>query len=393
MGHKSLGATLLVAGTCIGAGMLGLPISTSIGGFFGSAAALFISWIFMSASALLMLEVSLWFPGETNLISMIQRTIGVKASYFAWFIYVFFLYALMAAYTTVAGKMIDESLLVPVGSVVLCLLFGLAIYLGSSWTDHINRWLMLGLFIFYCALVWNLVPHVSGEYLFCGQPLRLIRTGPLLITTFGFHHLIPSLKTYLNQDIKSLRRAILLGSFLSLAVYIIWQMLILGSLPLEGTGGLLSLLEGEMKEGKQSVLELSYLLSQKTQDSNIGLFFNGFSFCAILTSFIGVAFGLFDFFADGLSIQKTSIGRIQLVTLTFVPPLLISIFFPQFLKILQLAGIFATILLLLFPVLMVFYGRYLKKIPTEENYQVCGGKILLLLVMVFSVMIFGLSLF
>ena len=33
--HKTLGGILLVAGTSIGAGMLALPISTGIGGFFG----------------------------------------------------------------------------------------------------------------------------------------------------------------------------------------------------------------------------------------------------------------------------------------------------------------------------------------------------------------------
>jgi len=39
-----LGGAFLIAGTCIGAGMLGLPIKTAAGGFFPSAGLFAVVW-------------------------------------------------------------------------------------------------------------------------------------------------------------------------------------------------------------------------------------------------------------------------------------------------------------------------------------------------------------
>src|SRR5579872_4553273 len=96
--NKIVGGAMLVAGTCIGAGMLGLPVSTAAGGFFPSVGAFFFCWFMMLMSALFMLEVSLWYPEETNFITMAKSTLGRKGEIVAWCAYVLFLYAIMTAY-------------------------------------------------------------------------------------------------------------------------------------------------------------------------------------------------------------------------------------------------------------------------------------------------------
>ena len=48
---RLVGAVLLVAGTCIGAGMLGMPILTGAAGFVPSIAAFVGGWLFMVVSA------------------------------------------------------------------------------------------------------------------------------------------------------------------------------------------------------------------------------------------------------------------------------------------------------------------------------------------------------
>jgi tyrosine-specific transport protein len=109
-----------------------------------------------------------------------------------------------------------------------------------------------------------------------------------------------------------------------------------------------------------------------------------FALSAILTSFIGVALGLFDFFADGFHIKKNLLGKLGLAFLTFLPPILIAIYCPQFLKALHYAGLFAAILLVIYPVLMVWWGRY--RLNIAAGYRVMGGKPLLV-----ATLIFGLS--
>lgn len=75
--NRTLGGVLLVAGTTIGAGMLALPIVTGFAGFWPSALMLIVFWVFMTYTALLLLEVNLWMekPGG-NMIAMAEMTLG-----------------------------------------------------------------------------------------------------------------------------------------------------------------------------------------------------------------------------------------------------------------------------------------------------------------------------
>lgn len=385
--NRIFGGAMLVSGTCIGAGMLGLPISTAASGFYPSAIAFVFCWIMMTCSALFMLEVSLWYPEETNLITMARSTLGKMGESIAWVCYVLFLYALMAAYTSGAAGLLADSLeklgLNPKwGMWIVISLFALVVYLGAKWVDGVNRLFMIMLVATYFALVFHVVPQVSPTLLSAGHPKFLFSTAPLLVTSFGFHLLIPSLKNYMHGDVKSLRLAIILGSLLPLAVYLLWELLILGVVPVSGDQGLVAMMNAEKSSGRQAVVELTQLLSQILQNHRITFFVSTFALSAILTSFIGVALGLFDFFADGFHIQKTLVGKLILAFLTFLPPILIAIYCPQFMRALHYAGMFAAVLLVIYPVLMVWWGRYRLKIAS--GYQVMGGKPLLLITLVFG---------
>ena len=52
------GGILLVAGCCIGAGMLGLPVLSAQAGFAPSILMFFVCWLFMARTGLLLLEVN-----------------------------------------------------------------------------------------------------------------------------------------------------------------------------------------------------------------------------------------------------------------------------------------------------------------------------------------------
>lgn len=384
---RILGSAMLVAGTCIGAGMLGLPISTAAAGFYPSSAAFVFCWAMMTLSAFLMLEVSLWYPKETNLITMAQATLGNKGKAIAWFTYVLFLYALMTAYTTGAVAML-ESLFPKMGidpnwaAWIVVGFFATIVYFGARSVDWFNRILMVGLIASYIALVTKVIPQISHDLLRDGHMKYLWTVGPLLVTSFGFHLLIPSLKNYLDSDIKGLRIAIFFGSLLPLVVYLFWEVLVLGVIPLKGPGGLVAILHAEQTEGKQAIIELTQLLSHILQQPIVTLFAKGFGLCALLTSFIGVALGLFDFFADGFKIRKTTQGKLLLALLTFLPPVLIAIFYPRFMIALRYAGIFAAILLVIFPAVMVWSGRY--HLNIKSAYRVWGGKAVVLLTFLFG---------
>ncbi|MGL5262987.1 MAG: aromatic amino acid transport family protein, partial [Candidatus Rhabdochlamydia sp.] len=57
---RILSAAFLISGTCIGGGMLALPVETSQMGFFPSLLAMAFTWIFMTVTGLLLVEANLW---------------------------------------------------------------------------------------------------------------------------------------------------------------------------------------------------------------------------------------------------------------------------------------------------------------------------------------------
>ena len=96
-----------------------------------------------------------------------------------------------------------------------------------------------------------------------------------------------------------------------------------------------------------------------------------------------MALCLTDFLSDGLQLEKKGGNNILIHLLTFLPALGIAIFFPNmFIKALEYAGIYATVLLILLPAWMAWSGRYRKKVT--QGFTVPGGKILLGIIIIFS---------
>lgn len=385
-----VGGSFLVAGTCIGAGMLGLPVQTGPAGFTATALLFIGCWAIMLFTALCMLEATLYCPGETNLISMMHKTLGKKGGIFAWIVYVLFFYSLMAAYISGGSAIITEALrrIFPnlpyaVGTTGYVGVFALVVAYGTVWVDWLNRFLMAGLIVAYALLIHFIAPFVDTTYLSQGNAMALIPALPLIVTTFGFHLLIPSLKQYLAEKPDHLRISIFWGSVLSLVIYLVWIFLIMGMIPIDGLNGLTSLGEaGDPNVRLVQVLDLKFsspLLTSAIQ------FFTLF---ALFSSVIGVSLALFDFFADGLKISRDHGGKLKLGFLTFGFPTLFAYASPEgFLIALRYAGIFASILLILFPIVMVWVGRYHLKLASP--YHVKGGKILLILAAIFGLSVIG----
>ncbi len=387
--HGSLmGGGLLISGTCIGAGMLGLPVVTAAAGFYPTLGAFLLVWCFMTFSALAYLEVCLRFKDDTNLISMAGKTLGPVAKSIAWFAFLFFLMSLMSAYTAGGTNMlarIGDQYFDEMGVFMIALIFiipfMLMVYLGTIWVDRLNRLLMIGLiatFVGLCALALQLEP--AHAFYPVGNPKYLLFTLPLLVTSFGYHLLIPSLKDYLGHNVKKLRLVILIGSCAPFAIYAIWELIIIYLIPTWGDGGLVSMLESGLDPANAMTASLA------THGNLILQIVTWFSFFALTSSFLGVGLGIFDFLSDGFKIRKAGHGRLILSFLTFGPPLLFTFLFPHgFLLALGYAGIFASVLLILYPVCMAWSARYVHKL--KGPYQMSGGKPLLAITFVFGVIV------
>ncbi len=363
---RLIGGILLVAGTAIGAGMLALPVISAFAGFFPSLWGLIACWAFMFATAWLILEVNLACPGDVNLISMAGRTLGTPGKLVCWVTYLLLLYSLTAAYLSGSAPLLLHALhaltgwLAPLwlGLCLMLVLFGLFVYLGTRSVDYVNRLLMGGLLISYACLVASLPSHVQWPLVARADLSALSLAIPVMITSFGFHIIIPTLTTYLRHNAKQLRLTILIGSLLPLGVYVLWEFFVLGIVPLDGSPGLIA----SWQAGESGAVPLAAILGSGW----ISKVANAFSFFAIITSFLGVSLSLSDFLGDGLKLHRFTWGREGACLLTFVPPFVFALAYPRgFLLALQYASVFVAILLGVLPTLMAWrlpkYRSHLKK--------------------------------
>jgi len=381
-----VGATLLIGGSCVGAGMLGLPIVTGLCGFYPSLIIMILAWAFMTSTALLMLEVQSWFSKDVNLITMVGHSLGKWGQKLSWLLYLFLFYSLLVAYqagigmdvSSMTAQIIGYSIPTWAGTSFFILLFGCILYTGTHKVDFFNRFLMTGKILTYLGIITVGMTHITPYLLTRTNIHTIFFSLPILVVSFGFHNMIPTIRSYLKGDLKRTRIAILSGSLFALFVYIVWDLIVLGIVPLEGEYGLIA----SLQSGKDASVSIAGILGS----SWVTFFAGGLAFFSLLTSLLLQSLALVHFLADGF--QTKNKESVPLILLVFIPPFLLSILKPEiFFKALNFAGgICAVILFGLIPVFMVWRGRYQMKLASI--HQMVGGKLTLICILIFALSIF-----
>lgn len=382
-----VGGILLIGGSCIGAGMLALPILTGLGGFFPSIGMFFLAWAFMTITALLLVEVNGWFANQVNIVSMAGHSLGNLGRVLSWILYLFLFYSLQVAYIAGSGSLSSTffhylfAWNIPfwAGSLFFVLLFGYVVLLGTRSVDLWNRCFMALKIAAFIGLIALGMQSIKSELLLRSDPPKAIFALPILVISFGFHNMIPSLTAYMKGDLKRVRKTILGGSLLALGIYLIWQFIVLGIVPLQGPSGIIDSLAND-KEASQAVA--GFLGSSWVSD-----FAQILAFFAILTSFLAQSLSLVHFLADGFKISYKKKESPLLCILALAPPLIFALIYPKlFFSALNFAGgICAVTLFGILPATMVWIGRYRKNLISR--YQVYGGRTLLILIFLFSVFV------
>jgi tyrosine-specific transport protein len=350
--NRTLGSIFIVAGTTIGAGMLAMPLAAAGVGFSVTLMLLVCLWALMCYTALLLLEVYQHVPADTGLGSLAARYLGRYGQWITGFSMMFLMYALTAAYISGAGELIASSVndwfgssITPAtGAICFALIGGGVVCVGTSLVDLFNRFLFSAKILFLIVMLVLLAPHVHKVNLLT-LPLEkglALSAIPVIFTSFGFHGSVPSIVSYMNGDIRKLRRVFMIGSAIPLIAYIFWQLVTLGSIDSSTFVGLMA---------EHSGLN-GFLLALRdvVTSSHVELAVHLFADLALATSFLGVALGLFDYLADLFQRRNTAAGRLQTGAITFLPPLAFALFYPRgFVMALGYAGVALSVLALLLP--------------------------------------------
>ena len=384
MRNKTLGCTLLIIGTSIGAGMLALPLASGRAGLELSAMILIGIWALMTYTGLLVLEVNTSAAPDTdNFSSMAQNTAGPIARSLAWICIICLLYSLTWAYisggASLLGPLVNSTLTwcnIPglstpqsqlIGATLFTTLLGFTLWHSTAAVDAVNRSFISLKMILLIICMSLLLPHIHTDFLRSSPQTLTIGLGlaPIFLASFGYHTVIPSLTQYYNNA-KQLKTSIIIGTSVPLALYLLWLICTLGLVP---TTGHLSF--SSLAHSGNTVGQFTQALISLTKNRWIDYSITAFTNIALVTSFLGVTLGLFDFIAGVFDLQDTKLGRLQTTALTLGPPLLLFFFLPNgFLLALKCAALFVVLLEVILPAWMV---QCLRKKGITSNYRAPGG--------------------
>lgn len=384
---KVLSGSLLISGTTIGAGMLGIPAATAQAGFRPGLGVTTLVWLFMMLTGMMLLEATFWMKERASFLSIAEKFLGSVGKALTFALFIFLYISLMVAYFAAGVPLFTDFLtllgLAPLSGFLPYLLFGLTfgaiVGIGPRSIDRVNVILtlaMCGVWILLMVIGWQ---YVESAKLKTQSILGMWWATPILFGAFGYHNIIPSLSTYFHQDKKALRASLWIGTSIPFIIYSLWQFLIIGAVGREA-----------ILATSQLGLPITYALKTITQNPYVMRLGQAFAFLAIVTSTLGVAFSLVDFLADGMRKKPEGFFRWALCFLIFGLPMLFSYYNPTiFEQALGLAGGFGEALLNgVMPIAVYYVGRYLMRL----NHQVIQfNRMDCALLMAFALVVMGIE--
>ena len=295
--QKQTGAILLVAGTCIGSGMIALPMVLAKIGIIPSLLLMLLMWGIIYYTAIINLEINLQAGKAMSLGDLGRKFSGKIAELIGTSSFKILSFALVAVYIY-AGSSIAQTMLnlqdtsfISIAT-IYAVVSTILLMLPIKFLDYINRILFMGLLAVIALLVAGLVTEInwSNLPLFASSSSNIsawIIVTPVVFTAFGFHGSLPTLINYCDNDQKILKKVFLWGCCIPSMVYIIWTFSILAVVHNNNPE-----LYNQMILGKVEVGDLIQELSLIVKSKSVQLLIWWISLLAIVTSLLGVGMSL-----------------------------------------------------------------------------------------------------
>ncbi|AVP92542.1 MULTISPECIES: aromatic amino acid transporter [Aeromonas] len=378
------GGACIIASVCVGAGMLGLPSAGAGAWTSWSSLAIILTMIIMTVSGWMLLEAFKPYELTASFNSVTKDLLGHKINIFNNLTVYFVGGILLYAYITSSGLILSGLLGInsQLASVLFVLVFSCFVWHSTRAVDRISIVLIAFMVLSFVFGVSGLAANIDATMLFhslteeLGQAPYALAMLPVALTSFGYHHSVASMRAYYGEEQKA-KQAILGGTLIALALYLLWLLSIFGNLPRNAFGPIIA------KGGDVDVLlgALASVIESRRVSNAINLF----SMAAILSSFIGVGLGVFDYLADLFKFDNSRQGRAKSWGVTFLPPLVFSLLFPfGFVVAIGYAGAAATVWACIIPALLAKKSRELA--PQGGGFKAPGGQPMVVAVILFGVL-------
>ncbi|MCA1808711.1 MAG: tryptophan/tyrosine permease, partial [Lentisphaerae bacterium] len=247
------------------------------------------------------------------------------------------LYGLLTAYLTGGAKIIGDLLGVSTDWQWLLLLVFFAALTTLALLDNrlILRYnalimlVMLSSFLLLVSISWR---HVDSTHFAYRDWHYLPAAAPIIVTAFHFHNVIPNVCRNMDWNLGRIWKVMLVGMLLGFLMNMLWIQVGVGVLTMDdGPNGILT----AFHENLPATVPMARIIGSRL----FTVFSMAFALLAIVTSYLANGLGLQGFVRDMLENHCGVRNRTANAVLTFGPPLVISLVYPDvFLKALNVVG-------------------------------------------------------
>ncbi|WP_305370169.1 aromatic amino acid transport family protein [Photobacterium leiognathi] len=380
---STLGGACIIASVCVGAGMLGLPSAGAGAWTFWSVIAISLTMVMMTLSGWLLLEALKHYDFKVSFNTItkdvLNRKINVINNLSLYFVGCILLYAYISSSGMIFSNLLGiNEKLASVLFVAICSAFVLH---STRAVDRISILLIVFMLVSFLIGISGLAANIQmpvlldTTHLYASYSPYALALLPIALTSFGYHHSVSTMRDYYRDEYRA-KNAILGGTFIALGFYLVWVLCIFGNLPRDAFGPVVSAGGG--------IDALTHALDSVIDSNSVKQAIRIFSIAAVVSSFIGVGLGVFDYLADLFGFEDSKKGRLKTWAITFIPPLLFSLVSPfGFLTAIGLAGAAATIWACIIPALLAKKTRQCK--ASKEGFVVPGGNVTVYVVIGFGV--------
>jgi len=290
---NSFGAISILVGCIIGAGILGIPYVVAKAGFITGIIDIVLIGIVMAIMHLYLGEVVLRTKGNHQLVGYAEKYLGKAGKNLMWFAMLFVIYGALVAYTIKEGEFLNALFntyfggspftysLIFLGVMAFLVYFELNVLEKS---EMLMVSILLGVIFLICIFA---LPHVSITNLNSFNPNYFLMPYGVILFAFLGVVSIPEMKEELKENKAYLKKAIILGCFIPLVVYIIFAAVVVGVTGINTTDG--------------AILGLGNAIGYEML-----VFGTLFGIIAMMSSFLILAFSLKEMFKYDYKIDKFS---------------------------------------------------------------------------------------
>jgi tyrosine-specific transport protein len=378
--NKQIGSIMLVAGTCIGSGMIALPIVMAQIGIVASFFLMLAMWLVIYFTSLVNLELNLQADKGMNLGELGKRFSGAGAEIIGHLSIKILSICLLGAYIYAGSSIIQTLIGTSQSFKMIATIYTIMVFLillcPLKTVDYINRTMFIILILLVLLLVLGLATKINIE------TLPLLETSmtkfsswrtvmPIVFTSFGFQVIFHTLTDYCNKNTSMLKKAFFWGSLIPAIVYIFWTISVLSAVNSKNSQFYQLMISGQVEAGQ--------LIQQLSEISNfhfIQLCVWWISLLAILTSVLGVSIGLFQSYCNLLrkSSKRPFLMKILVSFSVVIIPYLLAILVPNaFIAILGFAGLILVSIAILQPIYLLYKARI-----TKYHYPILKEKLFII---------------